>query len=281
MSEERHPLDDRIDALVRAAVAAAGEARAAHPDPDELVDHCLKRLAPDAEARLRDHLAVCAECTQAVLDLEEIAVAPGAGAGGDAGADASANAGAERADAATVRQWQEFAERLGRSARPPRRPGRGGAAHGMAWALAASVLVCLGLLAWDLSLRRGAVRHEPPRADLQLVDLAPLGHGASERGGGGAEGGEVVVQPGVRRLVLRLDLGDLASFPRYAITLLGPGARPLWRDPDAHPGEDGAFLVEIAPRTLDGRGPFHLHLEGESAGGAARLLADYAVSLRR
>lgn len=234
MNEDRRDPDAPLDALVRAAAAAGRRVRPGHPEAEELLDHSLGLLAPEADARLRQHLAVCAECTGVVLDLQEIGAST---------------------------------------------PTRQGAPKLLAWALAATVLLCLGLLAWNLSLARGIA--VAPRADLQLVDLAPLGPtpGAdTERGGEHTL--DVRLRPDVASLVLRLDLEDPRSFPRYGITVQGPDGRPLAHEIDAHRADDHAFLVELAARDLASPGLYHLHLDGRR-GAVTTPLATYALRVQR
>jgi hypothetical protein len=257
MNDTSRDADAEIDALVRAAAAAGRAEHPGHPEPDELVDYTLGRLAPAAKARLEQHLAVCAECTRALLDLEELAKAlPGHD---------------EPPAEEMARAWEQLAARLGW-----RRAAGGGARRpaprAIEFALAASVLLCLGLLAWNLTLRRCFELARQPGANLQLVELAPI---ASGRERGPEHVPEVVIRPRVARVVLRLNLGDLRDFPRYTLSLQGPAGRPLWRELDARRGEDGAFLVEVAPRTLAEPGLYRLHLEAQR-GGEAVPLADYA-----
>jgi Putative zinc-finger len=255
MNETSRDSDSEIDAQVRAAAAAGRAEQPDHSEPDELVDYTLGRLDPAAKARLEEHLAVCAECTRALLDLEELAKPP---------------PGREEPSAEEMAQaWEQIVARLGW--RPAVGGARRPAPRAIDLALAASVLLCLGLVAWNLTLRRDLELASQPGTNLQLVELAPIESGRER----GEHAPEVVIRPRVARVVLRLNLGDLRDFPRYTLSLQGPAGRPLWRDFDARRGEDGAFLVEVAPRTLAEPGLYRLHLEGRRGDEAVRL-ADYA-----
>ncbi len=58
-----HPLSQDIKTL------AAERRSDSHPAPEVLLDYHLKQLAEEQRERLQDHLAVCARCSRAVLDM--------------------------------------------------------------------------------------------------------------------------------------------------------------------------------------------------------------------
>jgi hypothetical protein len=251
----------RLDALVRAAAASRRRRLLDHPETDELVAYALDALSTAEKERIEEHLALCKDCAQLVLDLRAIVAPP--------------PERDEPASPALAREWDRLRDRLER--RQARPAASGGPSTKTAWLLAASVLVALGLLAWDLSLRRSLERARQPRADLQLVDLAPVTRGAERSP---EHPVEVTVGPGVGKVVLLLNLGDLRSFPRYGLVLLGPSGRIVWQAADALRGEDGTFLLEVPADVLAAPGLYHLRLDGRT-GSATTRLADYAFLVVR
>lgn len=244
--------DAHVDALVGAVTAAKSAKLERHPEPDELVDYYLDALPPAQMEPIQDHLALCQECAQLVLDLQAITAPPQAGEG--------------RPTPELNREWKRFTARLER--RDAALPRRSRWTRTAPWALAASLLIGAGLLVWGLDLRRGA---RQPHADLALVDLSPATRGVERSE---ERPVQLRVPPGVTKLVLLLNLGDLRSFPRYDMQLLAPGSRVVWRTAAARRGEDGTFLVEVPRDILAAPGLYHVLLEGRRDREEVRL-ADY------
>lgn len=65
MDEEKPPLD----AALRHLAERQRRSLTSHPTPQELAAYHAGELPPEAEARLLDHLAVCRECSDLLLDL--------------------------------------------------------------------------------------------------------------------------------------------------------------------------------------------------------------------
>jgi hypothetical protein len=242
------PDDGRIDALVRAAAAARGASLDWHPDPAQLADYCLDALPPEEQERVREHLPLCAACAQLVLDLKAIAAAPAA--------DGAPEEPAPDLDAA----WRRMAARLelGEEGRATRRPPAPASRSG-AWALAASLLLSVGLLAWGLGLRRDLESARQPNADLAMIDLTPLGENL-ERSAEAPR--QVPAAAGIRNLLLQLDLGNPRSFPHYDMRLLAPGGKVVWRAPGVRRSEQGFFLLEIPREALSVQGLYRVEIEG-------------------
>jgi hypothetical protein len=259
MTDSIRDADRDLDALVCAA-ASRRRGGLIHPEPDELVAYCKGFLSSAEEERIQEHLALCRDCAQLVLDLRA-ALAP-------------APADGESATPALERQWDRLQDRLGRGR--PRLVAAGNPSIRMAWLLAASLLVGVGLVAWDLSLRRSLERALQPQANLQLVDLAPLNQGVRRSP---EHPVEVAMAPEVAKVVLLLDLGDLRRFPRYTVALADPTDRVAWRAP-ARRGEDGTFLLEMPAQSLATPGLYRILLDGLSDGVPTRL-ADYAFVVVR
>jgi hypothetical protein len=237
--------DGHLDATIRAATAGRAATLGTHPDPDRLVDYCLDMLSPQERDEVQEHLVLCAFCAQLVLDLDALA-APNA------------------AEAADYRP----AHQAGTAYRPS------AAARTTAWALAASLLLSIGLLAWTFQLRRDLQYAVQPRADVALVDLTPVNRGAERSAERQAP---VRVPTGVSRVVLLLNLGDLRSYPRYRVELEAPSGEIAWRSGDARRSDDGSLVLDLPAAILSPAGRFKVHLDGESPRGPIARLADYVL----
>jgi hypothetical protein len=247
--------DGQLDALVRSAAAARSARLDGHPDPSQLADYCLDALEPGEQEKIREHLPLCAACAQVVLDLKAIAAPPAAG-----------GAAAEPAMADLESEWRRLEARLapaaeGRRARRPPAP----ASWRGSWALAASLLLSVGLLAWGIDLRRDLDRARQPGADVALVDLAPLGKDP-ERSVEGPK--QVPATAAIRHLLLQLDLGEVHSFRRYDMRLLAPGGKVAWQQAGVRRDETGSFLLEIPRETLSAPGLYRVEIAGVQAADA-------------
>lgn len=67
MSERPSDLREEVRRLAAEDLAAGGD----HPPPEELIAYHERSLPEARAAELRDHLAVCSECTALVLEFEE------------------------------------------------------------------------------------------------------------------------------------------------------------------------------------------------------------------
>ena len=61
--------DRRLELELRAVAAAKSRELGEHPSPDELVDYHLDCLTAEEASRIQDHLSLCRECAEMVLDL--------------------------------------------------------------------------------------------------------------------------------------------------------------------------------------------------------------------
>lgn len=253
--------DDALDAALRDLARARSRELTDGPSADELVDYLLGALPPEDEERVQEHLALCPECARLVLDLAALL--------------ASSPAATSLSERDRARERDRFVGRVA--------PGRGSPAarsrlpRRYTLALAASVVLALGLGLWCAELLRERASADRPRADVALVDLAPVGAG-SERSGAAP----VQVRPPRRaaRLALLLNLADFRRFPRYGVELVAPGGGIEWRDDDALRGEDGTFLLEVPTADLAAPGLYRVRLRGRGAG-ADVPLAEYAFEVPR
>jgi hypothetical protein len=250
--------DDVLDAALRELARARSRGLTAHPSAEELADYLLGALAHEEEERIQEHLALCPECAGLALDLAALAAPSAVGAG--------------LPEDDRRRQWEEIARRLGpggwRSAVPGRRP-RGGRLL-----LAASLLVGLGLgVLGDRLFRRA---DERPRADVALVDLAPVSAGVRRS----AEAPRTLRVPArAGRLALLLNLGDLRRFRRYEMDLVAPGGRLAWQEGDALRSEEGTLVLELPARALARPGLYRIRVRGRQGAAPAVPLADYAFDV--
>ena len=256
MSDAVGDPEARLDELVRAAAESRRRGGLRHPETDDLVNYSTGALSPAEDESIQEHLALCNECAQLVLDLRAILAPP--------------REREEQASPALVQEWERLRARLDRRPLPP--VDLDTPFSKLAWLLAASLVVTLGLLTWDLGLYRSLELARQPLSDLQLVDLAPLAGGAERSP---EHPVEVAVAPLVRKVALLLNLGELRSFPRYTVTLVDPDDRVAWRAPAAWRGEDGTFVLEVPRQSLATLGPYRIVLDGRS-GGATTRLATYA-----
>lgn len=65
MDDEKPPLD----AALRHLAEQQRQSLTSHPTPQELASYHAGELPPEAESRLLDHLAICRECSDLLLDL--------------------------------------------------------------------------------------------------------------------------------------------------------------------------------------------------------------------
>lgn len=62
-----------LDAALRHLAEQKRRSLTSHPTPQELADYHAGELPPEAEARILDHLAICRECSDLLLDLSGFA----------------------------------------------------------------------------------------------------------------------------------------------------------------------------------------------------------------
>lgn len=250
--------DATLGAAIRTLARVRSEQLTDHPSASQLAEYSLGVHPPHDDEAIQEHLAVCPECAEVVLDLRSFADAPD----GEAGAS----------DLESAREWAGLERRLERSggARPGRTPWWAIAAS---WGLAASLLVCVALLAWGLRQQAAARRASAPSGDMVLVGLAPLGGDSARAGTAPAR---VTVPGRATGIVLLLNLGDLRRFPRHRMVLSREGEGPLWTDEDVHRGETGTFTL-VLPADL-APGVYEVRIEGE-ANGRRVVLARYSFEL--
>jgi anti-sigma factor RsiW len=197
---------------------AAGHA--GHPALEELAAYHRGEL-PEAEAeRVREHLALCRDCADLLLDWRDFARDEPAGA-------ASAAAAAWERDRVGVR--------VGVLRRVGAAPRRAPLVPWLAAAAAAAVALVLAVLWWQA---RSELRQ--PR-QVELAFVAPDGSAVLR---GMEEEPEVVAAPGARPVVA-LYVPEPEEYPRYEARIVPPA------------GEEAAFVIELSPRPSE---PFVVQL---------------------
>ncbi len=276
---------DRTDAVLGAVRSWAAEARerpGTHPTSDVLLAYHERELASGEAEGVREHLALCSECTQRALDLEPLCRR--------ALSEQEAEPSAEAAEA-----WQSTRRALvwdgllrAAPALPPK--AEGSTWHSLlgprlAYASAAILLLTtIGLSVRLADAGRSLSELRRPRANVLLEDLYPLGTGAQRAGDS--------PQPTAESdddLVLILHLLDSGSYTSYRVAvfrlppsgLLPSGAAPdlpdrtVWSTDTLKRSPEGDFTVLI-PRRLLAAGPYRIRLYG-LGGERPDLLAEYAL----
>lgn len=285
----------------RATLGALAESErgklGSHPDTETWVAYHGGEL-PQAQAEgLRDHLTVCPECADLLLDLDAFPqLEP------RIGEDENAE---KRYDEIAAQDWRAIQARVGES-RPqdppsrstvshepraaPATEGRPGPPRFLSSALAASVLVALALSFWVVSLSR-RLADPPPRGDSAVFDLVPVD--LALRGGATQE--EVIAfAPWMEEVVLLLNVGnvgdvgnvsnvgDAPPYPSYRVTLLAipnqGGAQAeseaeVWTGDGLHLSPQGTVNVTL-PRPWLRPGSYRIELSG-GTGEEAQVLATY------
>lgn len=250
--------DRRLELELRAVAAARSRGLGEHPSPDELVDYHLECLAAEEADRIQDHLTLCRECSQVVLDLAALShPVPEEGALPAVDRD---------------REWERLEERLAQEAGTE--SSRFSRKRRIIWALAASLVAALGLFGWNIALRKELSETRRPRADIALADLSPEAQGVTRSPEAPTQ---VHLRPEQGKLLLLLNLGDLREFPIYRMELLDSSERVVWTRSRVPRSEDGIFLLELPSRMLEPK-VYRVRLYGEGSGKSVAL-ASYSFEV--
>lgn len=272
MSDWTEGLEEGVEDLV------AGRDPGPHLDPDEIAAYEDGALSPADAERAAEHLVLCRECAELLLDLRALRH-PGMEeeAAGDWSAD----------DAAAL--WERVRAGLRREgggavvpfpSAPPRSRERAPAARPPRWlqAVAACLLAAVLVLAVQVAtLNRQVERLSQPQLNVPVIDLFPEG---TMRRGSGAAGESPIpdqVPGGARIYTLALHLGSLGDYTSYAIEIARPGGEVVVpRRGGLVPGPSGALSLAL-PREWLGTGDFRIRLYGRRAGGGEEPAASYAL----
>ncbi|HEV7518717.1 MAG TPA: hypothetical protein VGR07_20665 [Thermoanaerobaculia bacterium] len=267
MENGKPPLEPALRTLTARLERQLGE----HPSPETLAAYHEGRLAAEEGERLRDHVALCADCAQLLLDLTAFP-------------EIEAQAGSRRPTEGEVDEaWEALQARLGESEAaipnvvrmPQSSPtvSRPQPAY-WPWALAASWLVVLGLGLWVVELRRENARLAEPAVNAVVADLTA--EGEQVRGG---ERGSVKISSAAGRAFLDFDAAGLPPHSAYEVEILsGPGTgRALWTGRELKRSRDDHFTLDLQPGFLS-PGSYRLRLFGVGDGHREKL-ADYPFEI--
>ena len=253
------PVDEptpSFDAVLAAAArsgpgAADGPRPAAdHPPVEELAAYHHGQMAPARGEEIREHLALCPECSDLLLELEAFEADPAPGA---------AQVGVVDFEEAAA--WRHLSDRLQAAGEPVTAPAaapprRRRAAPAWAPALAAAALVaCVGLGLGVAALRTEVAELRRPQGDVPIVNLEPAGYTRSEPE-------TVSVGPGERFVVLL----NPPSFPHpieHRVEILDGGGRRVWAG-SVRPTEAGNFHLGLS-RSFLPPGAYRIRLHGGTA----------------
>ncbi len=263
-------------AALAPALHALAERERRHLGPHlvlgELAAYRERRLAADEVERVRDHLALCSECADLLLQEEAFA------------APAAAEAGllAEEVDAA----WSELAPRLAdrrrleegepdtrrkRAVLGPWPPSRWAESRILPWSLAAALLLAVaGLGDRAISLHSQLEALARPRADAVVAELLP---GDVTTRGGAPQGKRIAAG---RPAILLLEPSLAGPSPPYEVEIRGADGGTRWRGA-ARPDERGFFSVSLPAGRLP-PGGYRIILS-TTTGGERRPLQDFAFTV--
>jgi hypothetical protein len=278
-----------LEPALRAEAARAERALSTHPSPETLAAYHERRLAAAEQERLRDHLALCTNCAQLLLDLFAFA---------ELGTPAEVHG---PTDVDRDSAWRSLRVRLGDGGEVGDREIPAAPASGVpgvsnvarlpqppqaspvpsrprpspwAWALAASLLAVAGLGFWVFELRQENARLTEPAVNAVIADLATGGD--ATRGGGEPKEQPL---PADRPLVLILNAPDVpVSAAGYEVQILadGPGGPVVRTLRNLPRGTDNNFTLDLPPGFLR-PGKYQIRLY--SADTVHQPLADFPLRI--
>jgi Putative zinc-finger len=249
-----------LKGAVRDLARAMEKGQNAHPAHDELLGYAAGALDTAEQDRIEDHLALCRECARTVLDLSVLS---------DGGLEEE-----PLPESVLAAEWARL-----RRAAAPAPPSRfrslaAAVSPALPYALAASLLLAVGLGWRTVRLGEEVRQLSAPRSDVYVADLVPTGSGSPDERGAP----EAVHPPAwASRVVLILAFAGPASHPEYAVELAAVDGRPLWSRRGLRPGPDGTFALEV-PRQWLPPGTYRIRLSG-LRGAAAQEVARYELRI--
>jgi hypothetical protein len=234
-----------------------------HPEPELLAAYHGGELAAAEDREIQDHLVLCPDCPQLLLDLEDLFEPRRRDLGlSDTGVGAA---------------WEDLQSRLG-DAGSGRARGfhRGEATYATPrWSqvLAACLLVLVVALSFRArSLLRDLHLRDQPRANPIVVDLSS----SNSRGAGPSR---TEVPAGAGDLVLILHPDEAPSFPDYRAEVLATtDGHALWAVRGLARSAEGTFSLVVPRRSLP-PGAYLLRLSGIDESGRARSLGEFGLRL--
>lgn len=253
-----------FDAALRHLAEQQRRSLTSHPTPQELAAYHAGELPPEAEARILDHLAICRECSDLLLDLSGFAdLKPPAGV-------------PELTDAQVEQDWQALRARMSQGegrAEEERRPAEvvpirpGGPApkpernYPMWLPVAASLLAVLG---FSFGLYQSTRVGQP-----WSPAIVPLSNEVQRSGDGGA-----IEQISSREgAILSLYFDSEETYPGYEAEIVGRATVEV-----TPPKEEGLPVALVIPRGFLKRGRYDIHLYGLK-GSQRALVEEYQIQV--
>jgi len=236
-----------------------------HPDEEELEQFAEGSLPAAQLEAVRDHLSVCSQCLDPMLDRLTFPVI-------DPPEEAQ-----RLSDQQIEDRWQSLQRKM--TARPAPEPKRidpppilpRRRRPWLAAAAAAAVVALVG--AWWLVSGAGP-RAARPSVNTQLVSLLPDEPGVDVTRGVGDEAQKVALSPVSDSVLLVLNVPSLADFSAYRVDLIEAGKeRPRWSDSSIRPTNGLSFTVSFPRATLP-PGRYLMKLWGKE-GSHLKLMAVY------
>jgi len=194
-----------------------------HPSPDHLLAYHVGKLESEETGRVQDHLAICGECSQFVLQL-------GVNPNPESGRQALSISRQEVESNWEMLEDAIEKESLGPSSVKP-------FFHRLRFAYSLAALLMLGLLgltAWMITNQDPMIRVNVPHEVL----TSNLTRGGTEP--------DLVLQTDGRRRYLLIQNPGTSDYSEYRIELIDKGTdRILWRSRETSSLPDGDFSLEF------------------------------------
>lgn len=258
--DEKPPLD----AALRHLAEQQRRSLTSHPTPQELAAYHAGELPPEAEARILDHLAICRECSDLLLDLSGFAdLKPPAGV-------------PELTDAQVDQDWQALRAKMRageggkgeekrvaevvpiRPVEPVSRPER---TYSVWLPVAASLLAVLG---FSFGLYQSTRTGQP-----WSPALVPLSDEVQRSGEGGAVE-QIISRDGA---ILSLYFDAEETYPAYEAEIVGRATVEV-----TPPREEGLPAALVIPRGFLKRGKYDINLYGVKGNQRARV-GEYQIQV--
>lgn len=259
---------------LKAVSEQAPSQEAPHPTPEELVAYQEGRLAESRRESVQDHLSLCPECTQVVVDLASFP---------DIELGAVSH---ERTDDDEEQDWRRLEERLAEAARGDAlavetrtepspglwtardRPLR----QGTSWLRAAAVffLACtLGLSGWVATLKNrlaDAPKTGQPETNIYFQDLAPAG----VAGRRSTRATRVLVPAAMNSVLFFLTTDNFDNFDSYEGELVSEAGNERLLVRRLVHSSDGAFSIQWSRDALPS-GSYRIELFGHTDSARTRI----------
>lgn len=267
----RKPFQSVLDELEEEALGSGS-----HPSSGELINYQAGKLAAGAETRIAEHLAFCAECAGAILDLEAMPDV------------ALKDLRLARSATDEEDDWKQIVLQLKAPAdidpaplvtaaayRHSLGPPSSSSASRSSWSgihLLAAVLALAVLgLSWQVwSLTR---RLDSPRANVLVADLEPAGRGGTREGGKP----KTELPAGTEMVVFLLVESELRPFASYAAELVGPYGQLFWQTRKLARNQEGGFSLAVPVSQLPA-GELEIRLYGLGSG-ARETIGTYSTRI--